>query len=560
LVQIDAADRKRFKRLMSESKDFESIPIHTHLTEEEVARFAVNRFRFPGVETRARLFRQYPFGNSFSHVVGYIGRISDNDLEALAAGDQDANYKGTDHIGKLGIEKSYEPWLHGHTGIEKVEVDASGRAVRMLSRTPPTAGDNIYLNLDSKLQQVAETAFGQWRGSLVALDPKSGAVLALVSEPGFDPNLFVDGIDPVNWKELNESPDHPLINRALRGIYPPGSTIKPFMALAGLQLGIRRPEDTISDPGFFTLPGSSHRYRDWKVGGHGMVNAKKAITVSCDTYFYGLAQLMGIRRMHDFLTQFGFGAKTGIDLDGELSGLMPSPEWKAKRYKQPWWPGETVIGGIGQGYTLVTPLQLATATMAIANGGVIYKPQLLRAWSDPDTGRMHYAAPQILNRVDLKSEYVQLVRDAMVQVTQPGGTAAAAGAGAPYLFAGKTGTAQVVGIKQNERYNAKGLSLRNRDHALFISFAPADNPRIVVAVMVENGGHGGSIAAPIARKAIDYWLLGKVPGEPVTPVEAPPDSNLEDNAPAEEPLIAPADVISDTAPPETSLSGIPNDR
>jgi penicillin-binding protein 2 len=543
LVHIDDADRKRFKRLMAESKDFESIPIHTHLTEAEVARFAVNRFRFPGVETRARLFRQYPFGNSFAHVVGYIGRINDDDLDALAESDQDANYRGTDHIGKLGIEKSYEQWLHGHTGIEKVEVDASGRAVRQLSRTPPQAGDNIYLNLDSKLQQVAETAFGQMRGSLVALDPKTGGVLALVSEPGFDPNLFVDGIDPANWKELNDSPDHPLINRTLRGVYPPGSTIKPFMALAGLQLGLRRPGEAIPDPGFFTLPGSSHRYRDWKVGGHGMVDIKKAITVSCDTYFYGLAQQMGIHRMHDFLTQFGFGDKTGIDLDGELTGLMPSPEWKEKRYKQPWWPGETVIAGIGQGYTLATPLQLAVATMAIANNGVIYKPQLLRAWADTATGKMHYAAPQILNRVELKPEFVQLVRDAMVQVTQPGGTAAAAGAGAPYLFAAKTGTAQVVGIKQNQRYDAAHLSLRNRDHALFIAFAPADNPRIVVAAMVENGGHGGSTAGPIARKVIDYWLLGKVPNAPVTPVDAPPDSEQEDAAPAEEPLVAPADTV-----------------
>ncbi len=554
LVTIDDSDRKRFKRLMAESKDFESIPIHIHLTEAEVARFAVNRYRFPGVETRARLFRQYPFSNSLAHVVGYIGRINDDDLEALAESDQDANYKGTDHIGKLGIEKSYEQWLHGRTGIEKVEVDASGRAVRMLSRTPPVAGDNIYLNLDAKLQQVAETAFGQMRGSLVALDPKTGGVLALVSQPGFDPNLFVDGIDPVNWKALNDSPDHPLINRTLRGVYPPGSTIKPFMALAGLQLGLRRPGEAIPDPGFFTLPGSSHRYRDWKVGGHGMVDIKKAITVSCDTYFYGLAQQMGIRRMHDFLTRFGFGDKTGIDLDGELTGLMPSPEWKEQRYKQPWWPGETVIAGIGQGYTLVTPLQLAVATMAIANNGVIYKPQLLRAWSDPATGKMHYAAPQVLNRVELKPEFVQLVRDAMVQVTQPGGTAAAVGAGAPYLFAAKTGTAQVVGIKQNQRYDAAHLSLRNRDHALFIAFAPADHPKIVVAAMVENGGHGGSTAGPIARKVIDYWLLGKLPGAPVTPVEAPPDGDLEDAVPAEEPLTAPADVV----PPTTAAGAVPN--
>ncbi|HEX8978578.1 MAG TPA: penicillin-binding protein 2 [Parasulfuritortus sp.] len=536
IVKIDASDRRRFQRLLSESKDFENIPIRSHLSEEEVARFAVNRFRFPGVDIRARLFRQYPFGNSFGHVVGYIGRINDADLNALAASGQDANYRGTDHIGKLGIEKSYERWLHGQTGIEKVEVDASGRAVRLLSRTPPLAGDNIYLNLDAKLQQVAETAFGDMRGSLVALDPRNGGVLALVSEPGFDPNLFVDGIDPVSWKELNDSPDHPLINRALRGQYPPGSTIKPFMALAGLQLGVRGPNDAIADPGYFMLPGSSHRYRDWKVGGHGMVDVTRALIVSCDTYFYGLANLMGIQRMHDFLSKFGFGEKTGIDLDGEQPGLLPSPEWKEKRYKQPWYPGETVIAGIGQGYTLATPLQLAVATMAIADNGVIYKPQLLRAWSDPATGRIHYAAPQILHKVDLNPAFVQLVRDAMVKVTQPGGTAAAAGAGAPYLFAAKTGTAQVVGIKQNERYDAARLSLRNRDHALFISFAPADNPKIVVAAMVENGGHGGTTAGPIARKVIDYWLLGKLPGEPVKPAADSAGGETEDNGPVEEPV------------------------
>ncbi len=548
IVQIDVADRKRFKRLLAESKDFESIPIHNHLTEEEAARFAVNRFRFPGVEVRARLFRQYPFGNSFAHVVGYIGRISDDDLDSLAESEQDANYRGTDHIGKQGIENRYERWLHGRTGIEKVEIDASGRAVRVLSRSPPMAGDNIYLNLDSKLQQVAETAFGQMRGSLVALDPQTGSVLALVSAPGFDPNLFIDGIDPASWQELNGSPDHPMINRALRGLYPPGSTFKPFMALAGLQLGLRRPGETISDPGFFALPGNRRHYRDWKAGGHGLVDIKKAITVSCDTFFYGLAHQMGIRRLHDFLTQFGFGGKTEIDLDGEQPGLLPSPEWKAKRIKQPWWPGETVITGIGQGYTLTTPLQLAVATAAIANNGVIYKPQLLRAWSDPATGRMHYAAPQVLSRVGLKPEYVQLVREAMVQVTQPGGTAAAAGAGAPYQFAGKTGTAQVVGMKQNQRYDAARVSLRNRDHALFIAFAPADNPRIAVAVMVENGGHGGSIAAPIARKVVDYWLLGKLPGEPVAPVVAPPDSELEDSGPAEEPVAATPEPAVPAAP------------
>lgn len=530
VIPIEAADRKRFKRLLAESKNFESLPIRLRLTEAEVARFAVNRFRFPGVEVRARLFRQYPFGESLAHVLGYIGRVNEKDLDALRASGQEANYRGSDHIGRLGVEKSYEPWLHGRTGIEKVEVDASGRAVRTLSRTPPMAGHNLYLHLDAALQRVAQDSFGALRGALVALDPRNGGVLALVSRPGFDPNLFVDGIDPGHWHALNDSPDRPLVNRALRGVYPPGSTLKPFMALAGLETGARDPADSISDPGFFALPGSSHRYRDWKKEGHGVVDLKRSIIVSCDTYYYGLAHKMGIERMAAFLAQFGFGRKSGVDLDGELAGLLPTPEWKRKRLKQPWWPGETVIAGIGQGYTLTTPMQLAAATMAIANDGVIYKPQLIRAWTDPASGRTAYAAPQVLGRIPLRPEHLRLVREAMMAVTQPGGTAAQVGAGASYLIAGKTGTAQVVGMKQNERYDPRRVGLRNRDHALFIAFAPADAPKIVVAVMVENGGHGGSTAGPIAREVMDYWLLGKRPGTAVSQSEAAaPEEEQEDS-------------------------------
>jgi len=539
VVAIDGSDRKRFKRLLAESKNFESIPIRNRLTEEEVARFTVNRYRFPGVEVKARLFRQYPFGDIFSHVVGYIGRIGQRDLDHLEETEQAANYRGTDHIGKLGIEASYEAWLHGNTGIEKVETDSGGRAVRLLSRTAPVSGHNLYLHLDAKLQQVAEKVFGDYRGALVALDPRNGGVLALVSKPGFDPNLFVDGIDSNTWRELSDSPDHPLVNRALRGIYPPGSTLKPFMALAGLELGVRKPGDTISDPGYFALPGSSHRYRDWKKDGHGMVDLKRSIVISCDTYYYGLAHLMGIERMSGFLAQFGFGKKSGVDLDGELAGLMPTPEWKQKRFKQPWWPGETVIAGIGQGYVLATPMQLAVATMAIANNGVIYKPQLIRAWRDPVSGQVSTAAPRPLGKIAMSPEHLRLVKEAMVEVTQPGGTASIAGANTPYLFAGKTGTAQVVGIRQGEKYDAGRVTARNRDHALFIAFAPADDPKIVVAVMVENGGHGGSTAAPVARKVIDYWLLGKLPTvyAPVEPGAAIPEAEeVEDAAPSEEPV------------------------
>ncbi len=536
IVVIEPGDRKRFRKLLAESKNFESIPIRNMLSEEEAARFAVNRYRFPGVEVKARQFRQYPFGAGFSHVVGYIGRIGEKDQERLAETGVDANYKGTDHIGKLGIEARYEPWLHGRTGIEKVETDSSGRAVRLLSRSAPVAGYNIYLHLDAKLQQVAEKVFGDYRGALVALDPRNGGVLALVSKPGFDPNLFVDGIDSTTWKELNDSLDRPLINRALRGIYPPGSTIKPFMGLAGMELGVRKPGDTISDPGYFALSGSSHRYRDWKKDGHGTVDLKKSITISCDTYYYGLANQMGIERMSGFLSQFGFGKRTGVDLDGELAGLMPTPEWKKKRFNQPWWPGETVVAGIGQGYVLTTPMQLAVATMAIANDGVIYRPQLIRAWRDPSTGKVGYAAPQVMETIKLSPQYLRLVKEAMIDVTLPGGTASIAGANTPYQFAGKTGTAQVVGIKQGAKYVESQVHARHRDHALFIAFAPADNPKIVVAVMVENGGHGGSTAAPVARKVIDYWLLGKLPTiyAPEEPADAAIPDEIEDSGPAGE--------------------------
>jgi penicillin-binding protein 2 len=535
IVTIEAGDRKRFKKLLAESKNFESIPLRNQLSEEEAARFAVNRYRFPGVEVKARLFRQYPFGESFSHVVGYIGRIGEQDVEHLDAEGVLANYRGTDHIGKLGAEASYEKWLHGRTGIEKVETDSSGRAVRVISRTAPVSGHNLWFHLDSRLQQVAEKVFGEYRGALVALDPRNGGVLALVSKPGFDPNLFIDGIDVATWKELNDAFERPLINRALRGIYPPGSTIKPFMGLAGVELGLRSPGDTISDPGYFSLPGSSHRYRDWKKDGHGTVDLKKSITISCDTYYYGLARDMGIERMASFLTQFGFGQKSGVDLDGELSGLLPTPEWKARRFKQPWWPGETVIAGIGQGYMLASPIQLAVATMALANKGVIYKPQLIRAWKDPVTGKLSYAAPQIMGKIPLKPRNLQLVQEAMIDVMLPGGTASMAGAGAPYLIAGKTGTAQVKGIKQGARYDERGTAAHHRDHALFIAYAPADNPKIVLAVLVENGGHGGSIAAPIARKIMDYWLLGKLPTiyapeGPTEPVDEQEDSGLADGS------------------------------
>ena len=523
LVEITPANRKHFAKIMAESRNFQTLPLRTRLTDEEVARIAANRYRLPGVEVKARLFRQYPQGPSASHLIGYIGRINDADLQALQDDGRYDNYRGTDHIGKVGIEQSYETQLHGTTGAEQVETDAGGHAVRMLAHTNPISGDNLVLYLDSKLQAIAEQAFGSYRGALVALDPKTGGVLAFVSHPEFDPNLFVDGIDTANWNALNDSPDRPLLNRALRGAYPEGSTIKPFMALAGLHYGLRTPEDTIVDPGYFSLPGSSHRYRDWKPSGHGIVNMHNAIVQSCDTYFYRLANDMGIDRMYSYLSQFGFGRKTGIDMDGELSGVLPSRAWKAKHSRQPWYPGETVIAGIGQGYNLATPLQLAVATAALANGGTTLRPQIVQAIIDSRTGQRKNIAPQVVSHVDIPPAQLQTIVNAMIAVTQPGGTAVSAAAGAPYLIAAKTGTAQVVGIRQNEKYNASRMQATHRDHAVFIAFAPADTPKIAIAVLVENGGHGGTAAGPIARAVMDYYLLGKLP-KAMTPAPAPATS------------------------------------
>lgn len=525
LVDIQPRDRKRFRKLLEESRNFESLPIRARLNDIEVARFTANRFRFPGVDIKARLFRHYPKGELASHAIGHIGRINEADLNRLEASEDMANYRGSDHIGKLGIEQSYEKQLHGVTGFEQVETDAGGRAIRTLSRRAPVSGSDLTLTLDSRLQEVAEKAFAQYRGALVAIDPKSGEVLAFISKPGFDPNLFIDGIDPVNWDALNNSLDKPLNNRALRGQYPPGSTFKPFMALAGLELGKRTPSYSISDPGFFTLPGNAHRYRDWKVGGHGSVDLHKSIVISCDTYYYGLANDLGPDNIFNFIGQFGFGKKTGIDIEGETTGLLPSREWKMKRYKQKWYSGDTISVGIGQGYNLATPLQLAFATAVLANNGTVIRPHLVRSILDAGTNQVRTVpAAKPVATLALKPENLELVKKAMIAVTQPGGTAARVGAGAPYLTAGKTGTAQVIAIKQTEKYVESRVSERNRDHALFIAYAPADDPKIAMAILVENGGHGGSIAGPIARIVLDYFLLGKAPPSAL-PVEAPEEEH-----------------------------------
>ncbi|MCX7892181.1 MAG: penicillin-binding protein 2 [Burkholderiales bacterium] len=514
VLDIQPKDRKRFRRLLDESKGAESLPIRTRLTDEEVARFAAHAYRFPGVEIRARLFRQYPQGALASHALGYIGRINDRDLERLEAEGLLARYKGSDHMGKVGLEQSYERELHGTPGFAQVEIDAGGRALRTLSSSAPTPGNNLVLTLDTRLQAVAEQAFGDRRGALVAIEPSTGGILAFVSVPTFDPNLFVDGIDPASWQALNEDPDKPLNNRALTGAYPPGSTFKPFMALAGLELGKRTPEYTIQDPGHFSLPGVSHRWRDWKAGGHGAVNLHRSIVISCDTYYYGLGNDLGVDAIHAFIGQFGFGSRTGIDIEGEKPGLLPSSDWKWKRFKQKWFAGDTISVAIGQGYNLATPLQLAFATAVLANNGVVYRPHIVRYVEDARTGERRAIEPQPERVVKLNPKWVELVKNAMVDVTRPGGTAARAGAGAEYQFAGKTGTAQVVAIKQGEKYDEKRVAERHRDHALFIAYAPADNPKIAVGILVENGGHGGSAAAPIARQVFDYFLLGKLPDRP----------------------------------------------
>ena len=432
LVTITNKDRKRFNKLLAESHNFETLVIRNRLSDEEIARFAAQQYRFPGVEIKARLFRDYPFGETTSHLIGYIGRINDTEVNQLEENDLSANYRGSDYIGKTGLEQSYESDLHGTTGIEQVEVDAGGRAVRMISSTPPVSGNTLILSIDAKLQEIAEKSFGNYRGALVAIDPNNGEVLAFVSKPGYDPNPFIDGIDTQSWDELNNSPDVPLNNRALRGQYPPGSTIKPFMALAALNFHIRKPEQTISDTGVYYLPGSSRQYRDWKAGGHGSVNMFKAIQKSCDTYFYGLATDLGIDNIFDFLSRFGFGRNTGIDMEGEASGLLPSQEWKMKRYQQIWYPGDTVSVGIGQGYSLVTPLQLAFATATLANNGVAYQPHLVKEVQSPNSSENRFIAKNPIYDLNINPDDLDLVRRAMVAVTQPGGTAVYASLGAPY--------------------------------------------------------------------------------------------------------------------------------
>jgi penicillin-binding protein 2 len=512
IVEIQPRDKRRFKRLREESRNFESLPIRTRLTDEEVARFAAQRFRFPGVDIKARLFRSYPFGELGSHVIGYIGRINQTEKEAIEDSDEQGNYRGTDYIGKLGVEQAFEQQLHGNTGVDEVETSAGGRAVRKLATSPATPGDTVVLSIDIGLQKLVEDMYGDRRGALVAIDPKTGDVLAFVSKPTFDPNQFVDGIDTESWEALNDSIDKPLLNRALRGTYPIGSTYKPFMALAALQTGARSPSTLINDPGFYMFGGRRFGSPENEKGG--IMDMNRAIVESSNVYFYSLANEMGVDAIHDFMKPLGFGQITGIDINGEVRGVLPSQAWKRGYFKkleqQKWFPGETISLGIGQGYNSFTLLQLAQATAILANNGVKHKPHLVIGSQDPITRVMHPLLLAPAEDLGFKPANVAIVRKAMVGVTQSG-TSAKVFTGAGYVSGGKTGTAQAVTMTAKGKYNSSRMEEHQRDHALYIAFAPADDPKIALAVIVENAGWGAGSAAPIARRVFDYMLQGQYP-------------------------------------------------
>ena len=514
VVEISARDRKRFKRLREDSRSFESLPIRMRLSDEEVARFAAQRWRFPGVEIKARLFRTYPLGETGAHLIGYIGRINPKEKERIEDSDDAANYRGTDYIGKLGVEASYEQLLHGTTGVQRMETSAGGYAVRRLATQPAVPGESIKLTIDIRLQKMVEELYGRRRGALVAIDPRNGEVLALVSKPTFDPNLFVDGIDAESWRELNESPDKPLLNRALRGTYPPGSTFKPFMAMAALNSGKRGAGTIINDGGSFQFGG--HTFRSYGDKGVGPVDMHRSIVKSSNVYYYSLANEMGVDLIHEQLEPFGFGVRTGIDMDGEVTGVLPSTDWKKRYYKKPeqqrWYAGETISLGIGQGYNNFTMLQLASAAGTLVSGGQRFRPRLVREVEDVISGQRQRLSSDALEPLPLKPEHVALIRSAMHGVTQEG-TGTRVFAGAPYASGGKTGTAQAVGVGRNEKYNAAKLEEFKRDHSLYIAAAPIDSPTVVLAVVVENAGFGAAAAAPIARRVFDYLLLGHWPSE-----------------------------------------------
>lgn len=515
-IELTDTDIERFRKITRRTPAYIGVPLRFRLTDEEIARLAIDLYRFPGVEIKADLTRHYPLGSLGVHAIGYVGRIDEGEMRRIDPG----QYSGSTHIGKVGAERSYEDLLRGRTGWQQVETNAEGRPLRTLSRTPPTPGQHVYLSIDIRLQAVAEKVLEGYNGALVALDPRNGEILALVSQPTYDPNPFVNGIDFASYRALNTSKDKPLLNRALRGMYPPGSTIKPLLALTGLEYGVVNRHSGIFCPGFYRLPGSSHRFRDWKRGGHGHVSMDRAIAQSCDVYFYDLALKLGIDRTHQFLDQFSMGRPTGVDLPGEKGGVLPSQAWKRKSYNQSWFAGDTLSAGIGQGYFLATPLQLAHSTAVIAKQGAQFQPRILHASEDPETRVQTLAEPRPLPSIQVRNpQFWETVTAGMIHVVE-GGTANRISIGAKYRIAGKTGTAQVFTLGQNEKYDAKRLAKHLLDHALFVAFAPVEDPTIAIAIIAENGGGGSSTAAPMARKVMDAWLLNKYDAIP-EPAPAP---------------------------------------
>ena len=504
IVNLDERTLKRFEKAIKRSRSFEGVPLRTKLSDEEVAKLAVNRHRFPGAEITARLSRYYPLGKHGVHVLGYVGRIDEGELKKVDA----SNYSGTSHIGKIGLERYYENELHGSVGYQSVEVNVQGRVLRVLENAPPVPGKDLVLTLDAELQAIAEDAMGEYTGAIVAIQPETGEVLAMASMPTFDPNLFVHGISYKDYKRLSNSDERPLFNRAFMGQYPPGSTLKPFIGLAGLENKVIGHKEHIQCKGYYLLPNEERRYRDWKKRGHGDTDINKALEQSCDVYYYELSYRLGIDRIHDFLHRFGFGQKTGLDTIGEQSGLLPSREWKRRIKNKIWFPGETLIAGIGQGYMLTTPLQLASATSILSMRGEGVKVHLLKALRDPQVGEMIERPLERKEKINLLRpvNWKYIIKGMLSVVHKPRGTAHVMGRGLKYKMAGKTGTAQVFGIAQDAEYDEETTTKKLRDHALFVAFAPADNPKIAVAVIAENGGHGSSVAAPMARKVIDAWL------------------------------------------------------
>jgi penicillin-binding protein 2 len=503
VVFISSDDITKYKKILKDQEFSETIPIKSDLTIEEVAIFSANKYRFENIDLTEKLKRGYPLGALGSHFIGYINRINKNDLISLEKNYQLSNYRGTDHIGKSGVEYQYESKIHGKSGYKKIEVNATGNTITTLEKFPSVEGSNLYLTIDIEMQEIAEKAFANKRGALVAINVQNGEILTYVSMPNFDPNLFIDGINHHDWDRLNNSKDKPLLDRVINGLYPPGSTIKPFVAVAGLENQLRLPPYSINDPGYYSV-NNSRPFRDWKRDGHGAVDIIKAIAVSCDTFFYGLAVELGIPKLNEALKTFGFGQKTGIDLPNEKSGLLADAQWKKERFNQKWYVGETAITGIGQGFTQVTPLQLALATARISSPNTPITPHLLLNSQQLQQGF------NITSPLAISEKTIAWVKEGMENVTEDGGTAAFVGNNSKYKIAAKTGTAQLFGLKKGEVYNENLIDERLRDHALFIAYAPADQPKIAIAVIVENGGHGGSVAGPIAKKIFDYYLTSEL--------------------------------------------------